>query len=118
MGLPTSISATGSRGRARWTTRPAFCRNSASPPTDGSPWKSKPRLANEVVNSLTLSAMMIAAISDRQRRDPARRNQFAHLAAVGGEHHQRHDRERQLQAQDHLAQDQELRGPLLAVPDR
>jgi hypothetical protein len=34
-----------------------------------------------------------------------------HLALVGGEHHQRHDRERQLQAQNHLAENQQLRRP-------
>src|SRR5262249_19471678 len=35
---------------------------------------------------------------DGKRRYPARRNQHAHLFAVGGEHHQGHDGERQLQA--------------------
>ena len=41
----------------------------------------------------------------------------AHLGAVGGELHQRHHREGQLQAEDHLRQDQQLARLLLAVED-
>ena len=43
-------------------------------------------------------------------RQPSRRGEHSKLALVGGEHHQRNDRERQLQAEDHLRQDEQLGG--------
>ncbi len=50
-----------------------------------------------------------------QRRHPARRHQLAHLALVGGKHDERHDSERQLHAQDHLAHDEQGAGAALAI---
>ena len=50
-------------------------------------------------------------------RQPFGGRERAHLGAVGGELHQRHHGERQLQAEDHLRQDQQLAGLLLAVED-
>ena len=52
--------------------------------------------------------MMIAAISAANAVIQRGRTELAHFAPVGREHDQRHDRERQLQAQHHLAEDQQL----------
>ncbi len=46
---------------------------------------------------------------------PAGGDQFAHLGAAGGEHHQRHDGEGKLERQHHLAQDQKLPHTTAAV---
>src|SRR5690242_11836392 len=51
----------------------------------------------------------------REREHPHRRRKAAHLALVTGELHQWKDRERQLQAQDHLAEDQQLTRASFAV---
>src|ERR1051326_1335384 len=51
----------------------------------------------------------------RERLHPQRGREGAHLVAIAGEHHEREDRERQLQAQNHLAEDQQLPRPALAV---
>ena len=53
--------------------------------------------------SLTFSITMIAATTVATRGEPARGGERAELAAAGGEHDQRDDREGQLQAEDHLA---------------
>ena len=50
-----------------------------------------------------------------QRQHPPRRDELAHLAAIAGEQHQREHRERQLQAEDDLAEDQQRAGAPLAV---
>ena len=50
-----------------------------------------------------------------QDNHPARADERPHLFTVAGEPHQRDHRERQLQAEDHLAQDQQLRRAALAI---
>ncbi len=51
--------------------------------------------------------MMTAAISTAKHGDPPRRGQFAHLAPVRREHHQRDDGEGQLQTQHDLTEDEQ-----------
>ncbi len=46
-----------------------------------------------------MTAATMAAIAVSQRR----RAEAAHLAPLGGEHHERHDGEGKLKAEDHLA---------------
>ena len=62
--------------------------------------------------------MTMTADDRGERRQPARRDQRAHLALVGGEHHQRHDGEGKLQATgppgDRISS---LRRALRAIPD-
>ena len=61
---------------------------------------------------------------DRDRDDgcnncqPPGRDEIPHFPAVGRELNQRHNRERQLQAEDDLRQDQQLRGFSLAIEQR
>src|SRR5712671_4673048 len=50
----------------------------------------------------------------RQRLHPERARERSHLVRVAREDHERDDRERQLQAEDDLAQDQQLSGPSFA----
>ena len=72
--------------------------------------RSRPPMPSTKSNtSLTLRTTMIAATTRGDRRQPARRGEHAELPPVGGEQHQRDDREGQLQAEDDLAEDQELR---------
>src|SRR6476661_9763851 len=52
------------------------------------------------------------------RLDPERARKRSHLVFVAREHHQREDRKRQLQAENHLAENQQLSGSAFAVePD-
>ena len=81
------------------------------------------RRRRELSHVARSAAFEIQRDNDRRNQrgeygEPARRDQFAHLAAVCRKHHQRHDRERQLQAQNHLTEDQELCRAAFAVPDR
>ncbi len=43
---------------------------------------------------------------NREGRQPARRDEIAELLTLGCKEHERHDGERQLQTEDHLAEDQ------------
>ena len=49
-----------------------------------------------------------AATSQASTGHPEGRHELAHLAAIGGEHDERDDRERKLHAEDDLAQDEQL----------
>ena len=60
---------------------------------------------NVCQSSQTLSAGDEHGDRPGERPHPHRRHELAHLAPVAGEQHQREHRERQLQAQDDLAQD-------------
>ena len=51
----------------------------------------------------------------RERAHPEGRTNLPIFAPLAGEHHEREHRERQLQAEDHLAEDQQLAGAALAV---
>src|SRR5512138_606977 len=53
----------------------------------------------------------------RQELQPAAIDECAHLRALRGESHQWEHRERELQAQNHLTQHEQLRRPALAVQD-
>src|SRR5439155_12560951 len=53
----------------------------------------------------------------RERLQPQRVDESAHLRSVGGESHQRKDGEGKLQAQHDLAEDEKLRGSARAIED-
>src|SRR5687767_1879429 len=48
-------------------------------------------------------------------REPARRHQPTHFRAVGCEAYERHDRERELETQYHLRQDQKMSRACLSI---
>ena len=73
--------------------------------------------ANVWYSSQTFSAAMITATTQARPRIQTRRHERAHLAPVAGEADERKHRERELQAQDHLAQDEQRPGAPLAVED-
>src|ERR1035437_9432538 len=54
----------------------------------------------------------------RERLEPRGVHELPHLGTIAGELHQWEDREGELQAEDHLAQDEEFRRPALARDDR
>src|SRR3954469_5908042 len=53
-----------------------------------------------------------------QSGEPAWSNKLAHFISAGTDHEKRDDREWKLHPENHLAQDQELRGAAIAVVDR
>ena len=58
---------------------------------------------------------MMTATGHASARIHTGADELAHLAPVAREHHQRKHRERQLQAEDHLAEDDQRPGAALAV---
>lgn len=62
----------------------------------------------EIHNQLQIEGDNHGGDQDRQPDQPIRGGERAHLAAVGGEHHKGNDCEAELQAENHLRQDQQL----------
>src|SRR6185295_7743709 len=113
----TSISAIGSKDRPKWTTSAVSFLRSGYRLTAGRESR-RSSTDREIDQQLDIEHDENGAGECGKQRHPAGRDKRAHLDPVGGEHHQRHDRERQRKAQNHLTQDQELRRSRLSIPNR